>query len=115
MDPRKPLLVVPRVDELVSQLKKIFNNIKTAKSSHELSAAEREGVLVIQELCLTVPRLHDTMIYVSRNRRTTIANGLVSFDKVEQPKEEIKEIYVAPNQAETVIVEPNYRKKKAKK
>jgi len=189
MDPRKPELVVPRIDELVEQFKKVLTNIKTAKTSYAISDAEREGVMVVREICLTAPRLQETLIQASRNRRIAMAHGLVDVEEepqeikeeeakseeevisddggemgeergeeeeategeteeengeeeseivpeentvvenlVETPleeevekniedaanetKNEVKEIYVPPNQAETIIVEPNYHKKK---
>lgn len=189
MDPRKPELVVPRIDELVEQFKKVLTTIKTAKTSHAISDAEREGVMVVREICLTAPRLQETLIQASRNRRIAMAHGLVDVEEepqeteeeevkneeeiisddggemgeergeeeeategeteekngeekseaipeettvvenlVETPleeeveknienatseaKSEVKEIYVPPNQAETIIVEPNYHKKK---
>lgn len=177
MDPRKPELVVPRIDELVEQFKKVLTTIKTAKISHAISDAEREGVMVVREICLTAPRLQETLIQASRNRRVAMAHGLVDVEEEqediavaeveeveqtessvgeeteeepedepkdvetveevvenndttvdeapveqiekkaeeqveEKPKEEVKEIYVPPNQAETIIVEPNYHKKK---
>lgn len=179
MDPRKPELVVPRIDELVEQLKNVLTSIKVAKSSHAISDAEREGVLVIREICLTAPRLQETLIQASRNRRIAMAHGLVDVEEEPQEtkEEEVKseeevisddggemgeergeekettgeetekkngeeeseivpeettvvediedatneavsgsnEVYVAPNQAETIIVEPKPRKKKAKK
>lgn len=179
MDPRKPELVVPRIDELIAQLKNVLNNIKTATTSHAISDGEREGISVIRELCLTAPRLQETLIQASRNRRVAMSHGLVDVkeepegikeeeakneeevisdddgemgeerrekeetageeteekngeeesetapeettvvenieDDTNEAKSDSNEIYVAPNQAETVIVEPNYHKKKKSK
>ena len=112
MDPRHPETAITRVDELVDQFKRTLADIRTCKMSSRLGTLEREGSLVIQELCLVAPRLHEAMMQVSRTRRGAIVAGFVVDD---EPKEEPKEEYVAPNQAETVIVEPKPRKKKTSK
>lgn len=103
MDPRHPELAISRIDELITQYKNIIHCMQTEATSYEVAKLEREGSLVIQEICLVAPRLHEAMMAVSRTRRGAIARGLV-----ENPVEN----YVAPNQAETVIVEPKPRKKK---
>lgn len=106
MDPRHPEVAITRMDELMAQYKKALSEMRECKVSSRLGELEREGGLVVQELCLVAPRLHEAMIQVSRTRRSALAHGLV---------EEFVENYVAPNQAETVIVEPNYKKKKTSK
>lgn len=103
MDPRHPELALTRIKELVKQYDSIEERIRTATTSSDLSQAEREGGLVVQEICLVAPRLHESMIQASRKRRYDLTHG--SF-------QETIETYVAPNQAETIIVEPKPRKKK---
>ena len=103
MDPRHPEIAVDRIDQLVNQFKRNLDNIRTATVSSQLAQLERESGLVVQEICLVAPRLHEAMMQASRQRRHDISRGLV-----EKPVEN----YVEPNQAETVIVEPNYKKKK---
>lgn len=133
MDPRRPELSITRLDELMEQYKKILNDMKTCNVSSRLAQFEREGGLVVQEICLVAPRLHEAMIQASRTRRAALAHGIVeeepeiSMKNVETPVESPvltdfeknvktgEEAYVEPNQAETVIVEPKPRKKKTSK
>lgn len=136
MDPRRPELSIARLDELMEQYKKILNDMKTCNVSSRLAQFEREGGLVVQEICLVAPRLHEAMIQVSRTRRSILSMGVayVPEEKVgnyikatigmeERPvltdfEKNVKtgeETYVEPNQAETVIVEPKPRKKKTTK
>lgn len=103
MDPRHPELAVKRMQELLAQYNRIEEDMKNTTVRSRLGQLEREGGLVVQELCLVAPRLHEAMMQTSRNRRFELARGLV-----EKPVEK----YVEPNQAETVIVEPKPRKKK---
>lgn len=107
MDPRHPELAIARIDELMAQYKRIISEMQTCNISSKLAQLERECGLVVQEICLVSPRLHEAMIQVSRTRRAALAHGIVDEKPVEN--------YVAPNQAETVIVEPKPRKKKTAK
>lgn len=77
MDPRHPELALPRVKELIKQYEDLEKRISKATVSNDLGQLEREGVLVVQELCLVAPRLHETLMNASRNRRTELANGIV--------------------------------------
>lgn len=108
MDPRHSEQSITRIDELMAQYKRVLDDIRSCTVSSKLGQLEREGGLVVQEICLVAPRLHEAMIQVSRTRRGMFAAGFV---KEEKPVEN----YVAPNQAETVIVEPKPRKKKTTK
>lgn len=121
MDPRHPEQAISRLGELFEQYKRVMSDMERCSSSAKLGALEREGGLVVQELCLVAPRLHDAMIAASRDARKAIASGRVipaeylkepTLEAVEKYTKDAIEHYVAPNQAETVIVEPNYRKKK---
>lgn len=103
MDPRHPELAVKRMNELLVQYNRIEDDMKKTTIRSRLGQLEREGGLVVQELCLVAPRLHEAMMQTSRQRRNELAHGIV-----EKPVEK----YVEPNQAETVIVEPKPRKKK---
>lgn len=105
MDPRRPELAVSRMKELMKQFDDIMSKIKVAEASNKIGGLEREGSLVVQEICLVAPRLHEAMMQSSRTRRFTLSH---------QPDEPV-ENYVSPNQAETVIVEPKPRKKKTSK
>lgn len=103
MDPRHPELAVKRMNELLAQYNRIEDDMKKTTIRSRLGQLEREGGLVVQELCLVAPRLHEAMMQTSRQRRNELAHGIA-----EKPVEK----YVEPNQAETVIVEPKPRKKK---
>lgn len=77
MDPRQPELALPRIKELVKQYEDLEKRISKVTVSNELGQLEREGSLVVQEICLVAPRLHETLMNTSRNRRTELANGIV--------------------------------------
>ncbi len=115
MDPRHPELAVARLKELLKQYDRIEDDMKTATVTSKLGQLEREGGLVVQEICLVAPRLHEAMMQASRTRRHELSRGFfpeVSAEALKEPTPEAVETYVAPNQAETVIVEPKPRKKK---
>lgn len=118
MDPRHPELALPRIKELIKQYERIEKDIATSTVSSKLGQLEREGGLVIQEICLVAPRLHEAMMQTSRQRRTELTRGFfpeVSAEALKEPTLEAIETYIEPNQAETVIVEPKPRKKKTTK
>ena len=115
MDPRHPELALSRIKELISQYERIEKDIATSTVSSKLGQLEREGGLVIQEICLVAPRIHEAMMQTSRQRRTELTRGFfpeVSAENLKEPTPEAIETYVEPNQAETVVVEPKPRKKK---
>lgn len=107
MDPRHPEQAISRMRELMKQYDRIEKDIKSATIAARLAQLEREGGLVVQEICLVAPRIHEAMMQTSRQRRHELTHNLVEPKSVEK--------YVEPNQAETVIVEPKPRKKKATK
>lgn len=115
MDPRHPEEAISRMVDLMTQFNLILTDMKHTTVSAQLGQLEREGGLVVQEICLVAPRLHEAMMQVSRNRRHDLSRGVfpeVSAETLKEPTLEAVENYVAPNQAETVIVEPKPRKKK---
>ena len=77
MDPRHPEQAVSRLRELMKQYDRIENDMKGATTSAGLAELEREGGLVIQEICLVAPRIHEAMMQTSRIRRAELAKGLV--------------------------------------
>lgn len=97
MDPRHPELAVSRIKELVKQYDRVEKDIKATTVSNKLGQLEREGALVVQELCLVAPRLHEALIQASRNRRTELANAPV---RIETPKTE------APVETKTETQDP---------
>lgn len=116
MDPRHPELAISRMDELIERYKKLLSQMRTSNISSQIAQAERECGLVVQEICLVAPRLHEAMIQVSRTRRAAINRGLVTPKYPNETGNTVSnEVYVAPNQAEVEIVEPKPRKKKTKK
>lgn len=116
MDPRHPELAIARMDELMSQFKSGLSKIRTETVANRIGAEERELSLVVQELCLVAPRLHEAMMQVSRTRRAAISRGLVASEYPNDTNNTLSnEVYVAPNQAEVEIVEPKPRKKKTTK
>lgn len=107
MDPRHPEQAVSRIRELMKQYDRIEKDMNSCTVVNRLGQLEREGGLVVQEICLVAPRMHEAMMQTSRQRRYDLSHGVVVEKSVEN--------YVAPNQAETVIVEPKPRKKKTTK
>lgn len=86
MDPRHPELAISRLKELIKQYDSVEEKISHATTSAEISQAEREGGLVIQEICLVAPRIHEAMMQSSRNRRYDLTHGVVvDMSKYEVP------------------------------
>lgn len=116
MDPRHPELAVSRIKELVKQYDRVEKDIKAATVSNKLGQLEREGALVIQELCLVAPRLHEALIRASRNRRTELANTPVRTETPKaEPKAEVKETPVETTTPKAETKKPKKTTKKAKK
>lgn len=96
MDPRHPELAVARIKELIKQYDRVEKDITSATLSSRLGELEREGGLVIQELCLVAPRVHEALIQASRNRRTELQKQPAYTETpvetpAETPKPTIKE------------------------
>ena len=77
MDPRHPELSVKRIRDLMSQYNQVEHDMGKAMTSAELAKLEREGGLVVQEICLTAPRMHEALIQTSRMRRRDLSRGVV--------------------------------------
>lgn len=99
MDPRHPELAISRMRELMKQYDRVEKDMGKATTSAQLAQLEREGGLVVQEICLVAPRIHEAMMQTSRQRRHDLAHGIV--EKQEQ--------------APTVFVEPKPKKKTTRK
>lgn len=84
MDPRHPELALSRLKELIQQYDRIESDIAHATVSSQLGQLEREGGLVVQEMCLVAPRIHEAMMQASRKRRHQLAMGItyVSEEKI---------------------------------
>ena len=87
MDPRHPELSIERMDELMKQYKGLLAKMRTCNVSSGLAQSERECGLVVQEICLVAPRLHEAMMQVSRTRRAALARGIVIEEKPVEEKE----------------------------
>lgn len=87
MDPRHPELAIERMVELMTQFNLILKDMKHSTVSSQLGQLEREGGLVVQEICLVAPRLHEAMMQASRQRRYELSHGIV-----EKPVEKILEV-----------------------
>lgn len=77
MDPRHPELAVARIKELIKQYDDIEERMKHATTSSQIGQLEREGGLVVQEICLVAPRIHEAMMQTSRQRRHDLSHGAV--------------------------------------
>lgn len=114
MDPRHPEQAISRMRELMKQYDRIEKDMEKATTSAQLGQLEREGGLVVQEICLVAPRIHEAMMQTSRQRRHDLTHG-VPHDGYLSVDEAIEELPTPPNQAETIIVEPKPKKKTTKK
>ncbi len=77
MDPRHPELAISRMRELMKQYDRVEEDMNKATTSAQLGQLEREGGLVVQEICLVAPRIHEAMMQTSRQRRHDISRGIV--------------------------------------
>lgn len=87
MDPRHPEQAISRMRELMKQYDRVESDMKKAATSAQLGQLEREGGLVVQEICLVAPRIHEAMMQTSRQRRYELSHGIV-----EKPVEKVPEI-----------------------
>ena len=104
MDPRHPEQAVSRIRELMNQFDDIMSEMKTTPVMNKLGELERQGSLVVQEICLVAPRLHEAMMQASRTRRFTLTHTPV------MPVENFEEPVV-----EEVVEEKPKKKKTSKK
>lgn len=76
MDPRHPELAISRMRELMKQYDRVEKDMGKATTSAQLGQLEREGGLVVQEICLVAPRIHEAMMQTSRQRRHDLSHGI---------------------------------------
>lgn len=86
MDPRHPELAISRMRELMEQYDRVERDMSKATTSAQLAQLEREGGLVVQEICLVAPRIHEAMMQTSRQRRHDLSRGIL-----EKPVEKLKD------------------------
>ena len=77
MDPRHPEQAISRMRELMKQYDRIEADMNNATTSARLAQLEREGGLVVQEICLVAPRIHEAMMQTSRQRRYELSHGII--------------------------------------
>lgn len=80
MDPRHPEQAISRMRELMKQYDRIEADMGKATTSAQLGQLEREGGLVVQEICLVAPRIHEAMMQTSRHRRHELSHGIIEED-----------------------------------
>ena len=107
MDPRHPEQAITRLRDLMLQYNRIESDMLSATTSAQLGQLEREGGLVVQEICLVAPRIHEAMMQTSRQRRHELSHGIV-----EKPVEKEQETPVLP---EKKTKKKTTRKKKTTK
>ena len=118
MDPRHPEQAISRMRELMKQYDRIESDINNATTSAQLGQLESDGGLVIQEICLVAPRIHEAMMQTSRQRRHNLSRGTffpdVSAELLKEPTVETIEKYVEKAE-EKPKKKRKYTKKKDKK
>ena len=77
MDPRHPEQAITRLRDLMLQYNRIESDMLSATTSAQLGQLEREGGLVVQEICLVAPRIHEAMMQTSRQRRYELSHGII--------------------------------------
>lgn len=117
MDPRKPELAVSRIKELIRQYDRIESDMSKATTSAQVASLEREGGLVVQEICLVAPRIHEAMMQASRQRRHDLSRG-IAFEYA--PEEKVGKytkatIGIEEKPVEKPVEKPELTEKKPKK
>ncbi len=122
MDPRHPEQAIDRIDQLIVQFKSVLDKIRTNTVSSRIGQLEREGGLVVQEICLVAPRLHEAMIQASRKRRHDLSHGVVKnpvMVKLERPltEEEGKKIVesISTDKVDESVEKPKKKTTRKKK
>ena len=67
----------------MKQYDRIEKDMGKATTSAQLGQLEREGGLVVQEICLVAPRIHEAMMQTSRQRRHDLSRGNV-YDQMRE-------------------------------
>ena len=114
MDPRHPEQAISRMRELMKQYDRIESDMKKATTAAQLGQLEREGGLVVQEICLVAPRIHEAMMQASRQRRHDLSRGILV-----EPQDTAVELPVEKSatqiRKETISKKETATKKTAKK
>lgn len=123
MDPRHPEQAISRMRELMKQYDRIEKDMGNATTSAQLGQLEREGGLVVQEICLVAPRIHEAMMQTSRQRRHELSHGGVVekpvMAKLERPltEEEGKKIVesISADKTDEPVEKPKKKTTRKKK
>lgn len=115
MDPRHPEQAISRMRELMKQYDHIEADMNKATTSARLAELEREGGLVIQEICLVAPRIHEAMMQTSRQRRRDLARGIIVEPQDTATEKPFHKADVVTEVKETKPKKKTTRKKKATK
>ena len=121
MDPRHPEQAVIRLRDLLLQYNRIESDMLSATTTAQLGQLEREGGLVVQEICLVAPRIHESLMQTSRQRRHDLSKGIIGERRSEALAEIAKQTERISEQvseiADTVTekVKKTAKKKPAKK
>lgn len=110
MDPRHPENAIWRMRQLMEQFQYVMDKLNTETISSKLGEAEREGALVVQEICLVAPRLHEAMMQASRNRRHDLTHGVM-----ENPVEKDEDLTLVPPSVEKFVEKQKKKTTKKKK
>ena len=110
MDPRHPELAVSRIKELIKQYDRVEKDMAKANTSAQLGQLEREGGLVVQEICLVAPRIHEAMMRASRQRRHDLTRGDIAG-----PTSQIIAINEATTEEAEIVEKPKKKKTTRKK
>ena len=110
MDPRHPEQAVTRLKELIEQYDRVEKGMAKATVASELGQLEREGGLVVQEICLVAPRLHEAMMQASRQRRYELSHPITA-EMLKPATQEVIKQYVEDTVAE---IKPKKRGRKKK-
>ena len=111
MDPRHPEQAVARMRELMQHYDSIECDMRHANTSAQIAQLEREGGLVVQEICLVAPRMHEAMMQTSRQRRHNLARQIIVPSTDEEVKVSLENIKEFDKEEE----EPKPKKKKTTK
>lgn len=84
MDPRHPEQAISRMKELMKQYDRVEKDMSKATTSAQLAQLEREGGLVVQEICLVAPRMHEAMMQTSRQRRKALSQVIAAKNYIDQ-------------------------------
>lgn len=110
MDPRHPEQAISRMRELMKQYNRIEKDMEKATTSAQLGQLEREGGLVVQEICLVAPRIHEAMMQTSRHRRHELSHG-----DIVGPTAQIIAINEATTEEAEIVEKPKKKTTRKKK